>query len=69
MKRLLIGVALAAFAFAAATDVSSAATGHKRNRARPIEHAGVPNCPMTMVPVLHDVAQGGKTHWSCMKPA
>ena len=68
MKRLLIGVAIASFAFAAATDVSSAAQGHKRNRARPIEHAGVPNCPMTMVPILH-MNFSGKNTWSCVKPS
>jgi hypothetical protein len=69
MKKLLIGVSIAAFAFAAATDVSSAAQGHKRNRARAIAHSAVPNCPSNMVPVLHNVASGGTTHWSCMKPS
>ena len=70
-SRLLIGVAIAAFALATATDVSFAATKHKHATAKPVTtlENGIPNCGKGMLPVQHGVAMGGKTHWSCMKPA
>jgi hypothetical protein len=68
-SRLLIGVALAAFAFASVTDVASAASraSAKRNKATPVAHGTVPNCGSGMVPVMHMVWNGNNT-WSCVKP-
>jgi hypothetical protein len=70
-SKLLIGVALAAFAFASATDMASAASSSaKRHHARKLAlpASGIPNCGKGMAPILHNVASGGKTHWSCQKP-
>ena len=68
-SRLLIGVALAAFAFASATDMASAASraSAKRHTATPVASGTIPNCGSGMVPVLHMVWSGNNT-WSCVKP-
>ena len=68
-SRLLIGVTLAAFAFASATDMASAASRASANRhkATPAAHSTVPNCGSGMVPVMHMVWNGNNT-WSCVKP-
>jgi hypothetical protein len=71
MKRLLIGVALVAFAFASATDMASAASkaSAKRHKATPVATGTIPNCGKGMVPVQHFLQGGNKTSWSCVKPS
>jgi hypothetical protein len=69
-SKLLIGVALAAFAFAAATDMASAMSkpSAKRHKATPVATGTIPNCGMGHVPVMH-MGMNGKNSWSCVKPS
>ena len=68
-SKLLIGVALAAFAFASVTDVASAASraSAKRHKATPVAHNAVPNCGSGKVPILHMGVT--KNTWGCVKPS